>query len=59
MPFGMLEQPGQLAGGGRPLAQERDDPAPHLVAERAELGGLGDEERVRGVVVEGRRRMGH
>ena len=59
VPFGMLEQPGQLAGGGRPLSQEGDDPAPHLVAESTELSGFGDQERVRGVVVEGSRRMGH
>ena len=47
-----LEQPGQLAGGGRPLSQEGDDPAPHLVAESTELSRFGDQERVRGVVVE-------
>ena len=46
------EQLAELARGRRPLAQEPDDAAPDLVAEGSQLGGIGDDERVGGVVVE-------
>ena len=48
-----LEKPAQLTRRGRALAQQCDDAAAHLIAERPELSGLGDHERVRGFVVEG------
>ena len=42
---------GELGRRRRPLAQEGDDPEPHVVGERAQLLGLGDDEDVIGLVV--------
>ena len=42
---------GELRRRRRPLAQEGDDPEPHVVGERTQLLGLGDDEDVVGLVV--------
>jgi hypothetical protein len=45
-PLGELELTGELLGRPRPLSEERDDAPAELVAERLELLGVGDDERV-------------
>jgi hypothetical protein len=50
-PLGELELTGELLGRPRPLSEERDDAPAELVAERLQLLGVADDERVvRGVV---------
>ena len=50
-PLGEADLLGELGRRRRPLAQERDDPQPDVVGERAQLLGLGDDEDVVGLVV--------